>query len=193
MIILGSSLNRYIFYLVILSFVISKDFDNFFHIELNYSNLANSVYNGETSVDLESDNDLGVKICFSRVDSSSISSGLGIQYIPGINSNVINFSNATNSNLYGLSLHTFLYKSIWSIEIGLESIYHLGSTGKDFIVGPRIGYKFDLFGMYINLNFFIGYINVINFEQYNYENKLLDMSNPVSQIGLSILFPRGKK
>ena len=152
----------YIFVAVLIGCIYSMSpVSNNLMLSLSASNMVYAMLE-----DADPDYHMAFSLGYVREDSKTIKSGFGFQYLLGINQDIINDSSVRNKDLFGLSLFSFVEIPLGSASIGIRSLFDCGSSDYNFIFGPTIGYSFDLNGVDINVNYFKGCTDFINFSRF---------------------------
>ena len=128
---------------------------------MNVSNMVDSMLDNANS-----SYHLAFSFGYARKDSKTIKSGFGLQYLLGIDQDIIDNSSAKNKNLFGLSIFSFIEIPLDRVSIGVRSFFDFGSSSYNFIFGPTIGYSFDLNNGNISIIYFKGCSDFINFSRF---------------------------
>ena len=152
----------YIYIVVLIGCIYSKSpVDNHLMLSLSASNIAYTMLD-----DAGPGYHMVFSLGYAREDSKTIESGLGFQYILGINQDILNESSSNNKKLFGLSIFSFVEVPWNKTSIGLRSFFDFGFSNYNFIFGPTIGYSFNLNSLDININYFRGCADFINFSRF---------------------------
>ena len=152
----------YIYIAVLIGCIYSKSpVDNNLMLSLSASNIAYTMLDNAGP-----GYHMAFSLGYTREDSKTIESGLGFQYLLGINQDTINESSSNNKKLFGLSIFSFVEIPWHSTSIGLRSFFDFGFSNYNFIFGPTIGYSFNLNSLDININYFGGCSDFINFSRF---------------------------
>jgi len=109
---------------------------------------------------------LGVSGGYFRRDTGGIKSGFGLQYILGVDQSLLDNSSLKNKNLFGLSVFSFIEIPLDRVSIGVRSTLDLGFSDFNFVFGPTFGYSFNVNTLNININYFKGCSDFINFSRF---------------------------
>ena len=93
-------------------------------------------------------------------------SGFGVQYILGADQDAEGEFSLKNKNLFGLGVFSFIEIPADRLTIGLRSAFDFGFSESNFIFGPTIGYSFNINDINININYFKGCSDFINFSRF---------------------------
>ena len=152
----------YIYIVVLIGCIYSKSpVDNHLMLSFSTSNIACTMLDG-----VGPGYHMAFSFGYAREDSKSIESGFGFQYLLGINQDTINESSSNNKKLFGLSIFSFMEIPWHNTSIGLRSFFDFGFSNYNFIFGPTIGYSFKLNNLDININYFRGCADFINFSRF---------------------------
>lgn len=199
---------------IVIIFCVSISFANHnrngFFIDCSGTNLIDAVSYGLNGNQNSMENITpAISLGYHRANTDKIRSGVGIQYIPGLNRVYLTDGDdagsagespnsddgqslSKNSNFYGLSLIYYLSRKIGNFEFGVQSYYHLGFTLSDFIVGLKLGYHQSFRGIGVGINSFYGYTDMINFLDNNLMgDNAIEMNKFVYNIGLTVYIPLG--
>ena len=129
-------------------------------------------------------NNYSLSVGYNRTDRKGIRSGVGFQYIMGYDRDSGDISSAYYKDWFGIGLLSFFnipiikYKNISILEIGARSHFDLGFSNNNFSFGPSVGISAGFYSLGININYFRGCLDFINFENFS------------DQINLEIYFSR---
>ena len=164
----------YLYIILIMGFVLGEGIHkNELFTSINISDLGQKMAddNSEGSI---SSNSYAFSIGYNRVDLKGSRSGIGFEYIFNINRDEANLNSAYYKNLFGLSLISFFNTPIFKIEdknqyqlnIGAKSYFDFGLTNNNFAIGPTFGLSMKVYKITLNLNYFIGCLDLDNFSKY---------------------------
>ena len=152
----------YIYIAILIGCIYSRaPVDSNFTLSLSASNMVYAMVE-----DTDSGHHMALSVAYIREDSETVTSGFGFQYLLGINRDIISRSSIRNKDFFGLSIFSFLEIPFRSTSIGFRSFFDLGSSDYNFIFGPTIGYSFNLNFIDININYFRGCSDYINFSRF---------------------------
>ena len=179
---------RYYYVIIlIIGFIFSEQiYRNGFFLSLGSSDIAvkmGDLTNEEIELTSPSSN-YSLSIGYNRTDPKGIRSGVGAQYIMGYDRVSADISSAYYKDWFGIGLLSFFnipiikYKNISILEIGARSHFDLGFSNNNFSFGPSVGISVGFYSLRININYFRGCLDFINFDNFS------------DQINLEIYFSR---
>ena len=124
---------------------------------VDYSNLDNGEYNQFYP---------GLSLGYFREDIDGIQSGFGFHYTLGVDPDYIDGSSSKKQNLYGVGIYSFVDREVSFVRLGLKSYYDFGNSNYNFIMGPSIGFQFEALDVNLNINYFRGCTDFVNFARF---------------------------
>lgn len=193
---------RAIVYIFFIGVLFGNHANNKFFIEISGTNLISAVSSTSPyNQSIWSDAMPAISLGYNRANSVKINSGIGVQFIPGLDRTEILSTNDVDQddqsfidskNLYGLSLIYYLSRKVGNFDMGIHSYYHLGFTLSDFIVGVKIGYRKRFKDIWLGINCFYGYADMINFlDNFSMSSDAIDMNKFIYNFGLTLYVPMG--
>ena len=154
---------KYIFSIVFfVSALLSNDFINkSFIISTGLSNISDHLLDNEEIVYTPQ-----ISLGFSRADNNKFTSEFGLEYSMKSNNSFKESEYITNKNLFGLRLFSSISYPFSICKIGFKSLIDLSFTKQNFVFGPSIAYSFKLGTLNLNISYFKGCADFINFSKY---------------------------
>ena len=107
-----------------------------------------------------------ISLGFSRTDNIKFTSEFGLEYSLKSNNSSNQSENTTNKNLFGLRLFSSISYQLSICKIGFKSLIDLSFPKNSFIFGPSIAYLFRLGTLNLNISYFKGCVDFINFSKF---------------------------
>ena len=152
----------FIYIAALVGFLYSKPLaDHNYMLSTSVSNVASRMLDSASGTF-----NLGVSGGYTRQDTWGMRSGFGFQYILGVDQDAVSESSLKNKDLFGLSVFSFIEVPLDRLSIGVRSTLDFGFSDSNFIFGPTIGYSFEINDMNIDINYFKGCSDFINFSRF---------------------------
>ena len=103
---------------------------------------------------------------FSRTDNIKFTSEFGLEYSLKSNNSSKESEYTTNKNLFGLRLFSSISYELSICKIGFKSLIDLSFPKNSFIFGPSIAYLFKVGTLNLNISYFKGCADFINFSKF---------------------------
>ena len=107
-----------------------------------------------------------ISLGFSRTDNIKFTSEFGLEYSLKSNNSSNQSEYTTNKNLFGLRLFSSISYQLSICKIGFKSLIDLSFPKNSFIFGPSIAYLFRLGTLNLNISYFKGCADFINFSKF---------------------------
>ena len=105
-------------------------------------------------------------IGFSRKDTKNRVSGFGLTYSISSDRSFLEDQLIKNKDIFGFRVFSFIDFPIGSFSFGVRSLFDFGFSDNNFVFGPTAGYSFLLGRMNLNINYFKGCADFINFSRF---------------------------
>ena len=107
-----------------------------------------------------------ISLGFSRTDNIKFTSEFGLEYSLKSNNSSKESEYTTNKNLFGLRLFSSISYQLLICKIGFKSLIDLSFPKNSFIFGPSIAYLFKVGTLNLNISYFKGCADFINFSKF---------------------------
>ena len=107
-----------------------------------------------------------ISLGFSRTDNIKFTSEFGLEYSFKSNNSSKEGEYTTNKNLFGLRLFSSISYQLLICKIGFKSLIDLSFPKNSFIFGPSIAYLFKVGTLNLNISYFKGCADFINFSKF---------------------------
>ena len=107
-----------------------------------------------------------ISLGFSRTDNIKFTSEFGLEYSLKSNNSSNQSEYTTNKNLFGLRLFSSISYQLSICKIGFKSLIDLSFPKNSFIFGPSIAYLFKVGTLNLNISYFKGCADFINFSKF---------------------------
>ena len=107
-----------------------------------------------------------ISLGFSRTDNIKFTSEFGLEYSLKSNISSKESEYIANKNLLGLRLFSSISYQFSICKIGFKSLVDLSLPKNSFIFGPSITYLFKLGTLNLNISYFKGCADFINFSKF---------------------------
>ena len=107
-----------------------------------------------------------ISLGFSRTDNIKFTSEFGLEYSLKSNNSSNQSEYTTNKTLFGLRLFSSISYQLSICKIGFKSLIDLSFPKNSFIFGPSIAYLFRLETLNLNISYFKGCADFINFSKF---------------------------
>ena len=107
-----------------------------------------------------------ISLGFSRTDNIKFTSEFGLEYSLKSNNSSNQSEYTTNKNLFGLRLFSSISYQVSICKIGFKSLIDLSFPKNSFIFGPSIAYLFKVGTLNLNISYFKGCADFINFSKF---------------------------
>ncbi len=154
---------KYIFSIV---FFVSTLFSN---VYINNSFMLSTGLSNVSSYLLDNEEvfyDPHISLGFSRIDNIKFTSEFGLEYSFKSNNSFKESEYIANENLFGLRLFSSISYQFSICKIGFKSLIDLSLPKNSFIFGPSVTYLFKLGTLNLNINYFKGCADFINFSKF---------------------------
>ena len=154
---------KYIFSIV---FFVSTLFCN---VHINNSFILSTGLSNISSYLLDNEEvfyDPHISLGFSRTDNIKFTSEFGLEYSLKSNNSFKESEYIANENLFGLRLFSSISYQFLICKIGFKSLIDLSLSKNSFIFGPSVAYLFKIGTLNLNISYFKGCADFINFSKY---------------------------
>ena len=107
-----------------------------------------------------------ISLGFSRTDNNKFTSEFGLEYSLKSNNSSNQSEYTTNKNLFGFRLFSSISYQLSVCKIGFKSLIDLSFPKNSFIFGPSIAYLFKVGTLNLNISYFKGCADFINFSKF---------------------------
>ena len=107
-----------------------------------------------------------ISLGFSRTDNINFTSEFGLEYSLKSNNFTLEDKVIKNKNLFGLRLFSSISYPFLICKIGFKSLIDLSFPRNSFIFGPSVRYLFKIGTLNLNISYFKGCADFINFSKF---------------------------
>ena len=107
-----------------------------------------------------------ISLGFSRTDNINFTSEFGLEYSLKSNDFYLKDETIKSKNLFGLRLFTSISYQFSICKIGFKSLIDLSFPKNSFVLGPSVGYLFKIGTLNLNISYFKGCADFINFSKF---------------------------
>ncbi|MAV89064.1 MAG: hypothetical protein CBD21_00765 [bacterium TMED161] len=153
-------------YLFSIIFFVSALFSN---VHINNSYMLSTGFSNISSYLLDNEEVFyapHISLGFSRTDNIKFTSEFGLEYGLKSNNSSKESEYLANKNLFGLRLFSSISYQLSICKIGFKSLIDLSFPKNSFIFGPSIAYLFKVGTLNLNISYFKGCADFINFSKF---------------------------